>query len=207
MKTVALQDLVKVYGEDAVKRILKTFSCKEKNEDVDRFLRKLAIKNTRKRNSITHLVFDDERRLVAYFTLTNKPLTIRLGDFSDKDVISRLDEVARVTVDRENRIYRISAYLIAQVAKNQAIPEGRNLSGRDLFAEIFSKIAIVQGIVGGKVVFLEYEKERPQLRKLYTQKYGFREFPMPSNEDKQRKLGQLFCFLNDDVERNEPKVD
>ena len=70
-----------------------------------------------------------------------------------------------------------------------------------------SKIAIVQGIVGGKVVFLEYEKERPQLRKLYTQKYGFREFPMPSNEDKQRKLGQLFCFLNDDVERNEPKVD
>ena len=76
-----------------------------------------------------------------------------------------------------------------------------------MFAEIFSKIAIVQGIVGGKVVFLEYEKERPQLRKLYTQKYGFREFPMPSNEDKQRKLGQLFCFLNDDVERNEPKVD
>ena len=207
MKTVALQDLVKAYGEDAVKRILKTFSCKEKNEDVDRFLRKLAIKNTRKRNSITHLVFDDERHLVAYFTLTNKPLTIRLGDFSDKDVISRLDEVARVTVDRENRIYRISAYLIAQVAKNQAIPEGRNLSGRDLFAEIFSKIAIVQGIVGGKVVFLEYEKERPRLRKLYTQKYGFREFPMPSNEDKQRKLGQLFCFLNDDVERNEPKVD
>ena len=207
MKTVALQDLVKAYGEDAVKRILKTFSCKEKNADVDRFLRKLAIKNTRKRNSITHLVFDDERRLVAYFTLTNKPLTIRLGDFSDKDVISRLDEVARVTVDRENRIYRISAYLIAQVAKNQAIPEGRNLSGKDLFAEIFSKIAIVQGIVGGKVVFLEYEKERPQLRKLYIQKYGFREFPMPSNEDKQRKLGQLFCFLNDDVERNEPKVD
>ena len=142
MKTVALQDLVKAYGEDAVKRILKTFSCKEKNEDVDRFLRKLAIKNTRKRNSITHLVFDDERRLVAYFTLTNKPLTIRLGDFSDKDVISRLDEVARVTVDRENRIYRISAYLIAQVAKNQAIPEGRNLSGKDLFAEIFSKIAM-----------------------------------------------------------------
>ena len=42
MKTVALQDLVKAYGEDAVKRILKTFSCKEKNEDVDRFLRKLA---------------------------------------------------------------------------------------------------------------------------------------------------------------------
>ena len=30
---------------------------------------------------------------------------------------------------------------------------------------------------------------------------------MPSNEDKQRELGQLFCFLNDDVERNEPKVD
>ena len=111
MRTVALQDLVNVYGEDAVKRILKTFSCKVKNEDVDRFLRKLAIKNTRKRNSITHLVFDDKRNLVAYFTLTNKPLTIRLGDFSDQDAISRLDEVARVTVDRENRIYRISAYL------------------------------------------------------------------------------------------------
>jgi len=53
-----------------------------------------------------------------------------------------------------------------------------------------------EGIVGGKVVFLEYERDRPKLFETYTKTHKFREFPMPSVEDKGGKLGQLFRFLD-----------
>ena len=47
-----------------------------------------------------------------------------------------------------------------------------------------------------KVVFLEYERDRPKLLETYTKTHKFREFPMPSVEDKGGKLGQLFRFLD-----------
>ena len=61
---------------------------------------------------------------------------------------------------------------------------------------IYGQIRRAQGIVGGKVVFLEYERDRPKLLETYTKTHKFREFPMPSVEDKGGKLGQLFRFLD-----------
>ncbi len=82
------------------------------------------------------------------------------------------------------------------MAKNLATDAGRKLSGTDLFAAIYDQIRRAQGIVGGKVVFLEYERDRPKLLATYTTTHKFREFPMPSVEDKSGKLGQLFRFLD-----------
>jgi hypothetical protein len=50
--------------------------------------------------------------------------------------------------------------------------------------------------VGGKVVFLEYEKDKPKLRDFYKS-CAFEEFKMPSNADDGASFGQMFCFLND----------
>ena len=70
------------------------------------------------------------------------------------------------------------------------------MTGRDLFGAIFSQISAIRKQVGGKVVFVEYEKEKPKLLNFYLQ-HGFQEFKMPSDGVDSIKLGQLFCFLSD----------
>jgi len=195
MKIISLADLLNSLGTSAVKRLLSAFSCRELNEDVDSYLKRWAIPHTKRKTSMTHIVFASDGTIAAYFTLTSKPLTICV-DTLDADTAKRLDDVARVDFDKDRKSYRISAYLVAQVAKNLATSEGRGLSGVDLFAAIYDQIRRVQGIIGGKVVFLEYERDRPKLLEAYTNVHRFREFPMPSTEDKDRKLGQLFRFLD-----------
>ena len=195
MKIISLADLLSSLGASAVKRLLDTFSCRELNEDVDSYLKRWAIPHTKRKTSMTHIVFAPGGEIAAYFTLTSKPLTICF-DTLDADTAKRLNDVARVDFDNDRKSYRISAYLIAQVAKNLASKKGRNLSGSDLFAAIYDQIRRVQGIIGGKVVFLEYERDRPKLLENYTKIHKFREFPMPSAEDKGSRLGQLFRFLD-----------
>ena len=195
MKIISLADLLSSLGASAVKRLLDTFSCKELNEDVDFYLKRWAIPHTKRKTSMTHIVFAPSGAIAAYFTLTSKPLTICF-DTLDADTIKQLNDVARVDFDNYRKSYRISAYLIAQVAKNHASSEGRELSGSDLFAAIYDQIRRAQSIVGGKVVFLEYERDRPKLLTTYTRGHKFREFPMPSAEDTNRRLGQLFRFLD-----------
>ena len=195
MKIISLADLLGPLGASAVKRLLEDFSCRELNEDVDSYLKRWAIPHTKRKTSMTHIVFATGGEIAAYFTLTSKPLTICF-DTLDADTAKRLNDVARVDFDNDRKSYRISAYLIAQVAKNLASKEGRNLSGSHLFAAIYDQIRRVQGIIGGKVVFLEYERDRPKLLETYTKIHKFREFPMPSAEDKGKRLGQLFRFLD-----------
>ena len=195
MKIISLADMHSSLGASTVKRLLHTFSCKELNEDVDSYLKRWAIPHTKRKTSMTHIVFAPDGSIAAYFTLTSKPLTICF-DTLDADTARQLDDVARVDFDNDRKSYRISAYLIAQVAKNLATDAGRKLSGSDLFAAIYGQIRRAQGIVGGKVVFLEYERDRPKLLETYTKTHKFREFPMPSVEDKGGKLGQLFRFLD-----------
>ena len=195
MKIISLVDLLGSLGVSAVKRLLDAFSCRELNEDVDSYLKRWAIPHTKRKTSMTHVVFAPGGEIAAYFTLTSKPLTICF-DTLDADTTKQLNDVARVDLDNDRKSYRISAYLIAQVAKNLASSEGRELSGRDLFAAIYDQIRRVQGIIGGKVVFLEYERDRPKLFETYTKVHKFREFPMPSAEDRNQRLGQLFRFLD-----------
>ena len=64
-------------GEPALIELLSGFSC-PKNQDVERFLKKSAIEFTKKNQSVTYLVVSAEDvRLLGYFTLALKPLTVR----------------------------------------------------------------------------------------------------------------------------------
>ncbi len=57
--------------------LLSGFSS-PKNKDVERFLKKSAIEFTKKNQSVTYLVVSAEDvRLLGYFTLALKPLTVR----------------------------------------------------------------------------------------------------------------------------------
>jgi len=74
-------------GEPALVELLSGFSC-PKNPDVERFLKKSAIEFTKKNQSVTYLVVSAEDvRLLRYFTLALKPLTVK-GDVWKRVIFS-----------------------------------------------------------------------------------------------------------------------
>ena len=124
-----------------------------------------------------------------------KPFSIRLTRLTARQK-NAMKDLARISISKEEKHYGISSYLIAQLAKNYALEDGKLISGRDLVGFILDQIRGIRDQVGGKVVFLEYEKDRPKLRDFYKS-CAFEEFKMPSDADDGASFGQMFCFLND----------
>ena len=200
---VPLLDLVALKGEENVLGILSRFSCHGKNDEVEAYLKETAIRHTRKNTSITHLVMTpDCSECLAYYTLAVKPFAIsaeRLNNRQKKE----MRDVAKMRKDENSKDFLISAYLIAQLGRNFVVPEKWHVTGRDLFNAIFGQISAIRRQVGGKVVFVEYEKEKKRLLKFY-QDHGFQEFKVPSDGADSGNLGQLFFFLNDEFPTGGP---
>ena len=193
---VPLLDLIELKGEEDVLGILSRFSCDGKNDEVEAYLKETAIRHTRKNTSVTHLVMTpDCSECLAYYTLAIKPFAIAAGRLNNRQR-KEMRDVAKMRKDENSKDFLISAYLIAQLARNFAVSEKWRVTGRDLFGAIFSQVNAIRRQVGGKVVFVEYEKEKTRLLNFYQQ-HGFQEFKMPSDGDDGGKLGQLFFFLND----------
>lgn len=193
---VPLADLIALKGEENVLDILSRFSCNGKNNEVEEYLKETAIRHTRKNTSVTHLVMTpDCSECLAYYTLAIKPFAIIADRLSNRQK-KEMRDVAKMRKDESGQDFLISAYLIAQLARNFSVPEKWHVTGRDLFDAIFSQIIGIRRQVGGKVVFVEYEKAKTQLLKFY-QNHGFQEFKMPSDGADSGKLGQLFFFLDE----------
>lgn len=161
-----------ILGEEALQQILSEFSC-EKNSDVETFLKERAIEFTKKNQSITYLVFNNEdAALVGYFTLTIKPISVKADYFSNtvKRKIARVSEL-----DPENGMYTLSAYLIAQLGKNYANCNNEKVSGKQLLEAAVDTIRQLQYMVGGMVIFLEAE-DRERLLRFYEVENGFKRF-------------------------------
>lgn len=161
-----------ILGEEALQQILSEFSC-EKNSDVETFLKERAIEFTKKNQSITYLVFNNEdAALVGYFTLTIKPISVKADYFSNtvKRKIARVSEL-----DPENGMYTLSAYLIAQLGKNYANCNNEKVSGKQLLEAAVDTIRQLQYMVGGMVIFLEAE-DREILLRFYEVENGFKRF-------------------------------
>ena len=116
-------------GEPALVKLLSGFSC-PKNPDVERFLKKSAIAFTKKNQSVTYLVFSkDNGKMLGYFTLALKPLTIRGETVSNttKRKLLRISEL-----DESSDTYTMSAYLIAQLGKNYTNGANEKITGKEL---------------------------------------------------------------------------
>lgn len=75
--------------------------------------------------------------------------------------------------------------------------------GKNSEVEDYLKETAIRKQIGGKVVFVEYERDKERLLKFY-QDNGFEEFKVPSDEDAKGRLGQLFYFLpNDSVQQSQ----
>lgn len=160
----------RLVGEENAKLVLQTFDCRI-NPEVQDFLSRKAMQAGKLKSAITYLVFGSANpQLLGYFTLVLKPFSIAREQLSSKNrrLVSRFAELNERTDE-----YTAALYLIAQVGKNFAIDEQERISGKALIELALERLRAAQGIVGGKLVLVEREADRPQLLDFYTA-CGFR---------------------------------
>lgn len=173
--------------------MLSGFSC-PKNPDVERFLKKSAIEFTKKNQSVTYLVVSAEDvRLLGYFTLALKPLTVR-GETVSNTVKRKLLRISEL--DEKSDTYTMSAYLVAQLGKNFSESEGKDITGEELLKLAWDKIKEIQYLGGGIVTFLEAENEEKLLSFYRGNRFSqFDTRQTASDTDEPHELVQLLRLL------------
>ena len=180
-------------GEDELLQILSEFSC-PKNPDVERFLKHSSIEFTKKNQSVTYLVFSvADGKLLGYFTLALKPLTVR-GETVSNTVKRKLLRVSEL--DKKSDTYTMSAYLIAQLGKNYSENDGKMITGAELLELAWDKIKATQYMFGGMVTFLEAENEEKLLSFYRNNRFSqFDTRQTISDTDEAHELVQLLRLL------------
>ena len=180
-------------GEDELRQILSEFSC-PMNPDVERFLKYSSIEFTKKNQSVTYLVFSvADGKLLGYFTLALKPLTVR-GETVSNTVKRKLLRVSEL--DKKSDTYTMSAYLIAQLGKNYSENDGKMITGAELLGLAWDKIKATQYMFGGMVTFLEAENEEKLLSFYRDNRFSqFDTRQTASDTDEAHELVQLLRLL------------
>ena len=180
-------------GEDELLQILSEFSC-PKNPDVERFLKHSSIEFTKKNQSVTYLVFSvADGKLLGYFTLALKPLTVR-GETVSNTVKRKLLRVSEL--DKKSDTYTMSAYLIAQLGKNYSEKDGKMITGAELLGLAWDKIKATQYMFGGMVTFLEAENEEKLLSFYRDNRFSqFDTRQTASDAEESHELVQLLRLL------------
>ena len=180
-------------GEDELLQILSEFSC-PMNPDVERFLKHSSIEFTKKNQSVTYLVFSvADGKLLGYFTLALKPLTVR-GETVSNTVKRKLLRVSEL--DKKSDTYTMSAYLIAQLGKNYSEKDGKMITGAELLGLAWDKIKATQYMFGGMVTFLEAENEEKLLSFYRDNRFSqFDTRQTTSDTDESHELVQLLRLL------------
>ena len=180
-------------GEDELLQILSEFSC-PLNPDVERFLKYSSIEFTKKNQSVTYLGFSvADGKLLGYFTLALKPLTVR-GETVSNTVKRKLLRVSEL--DKKSDTYTMSTYLIAQLGKNYSENDGKMITGAELLGLAWDKIKATQYMFGGMVTFLEAENEEKLLSFYRDNRFSqFDTRQTISDTDESHELIQLLRLL------------
>lgn len=180
----------KMMGEEALAIFIQSFSC-PKNREVEDFLKNKARHSSRLSSSMTYLVWDDEtKELLGYFTLTAKAYSVMGVSLNSKNrrLIERFAEVDA------NGYFNAAVYLIAQIGKNYALSEDHRISGNDLLALAIEKLSMVKQSIGGKLVMVEREIDRPKLLDFYESN-GFKSWTTRRNAKDGIVYDQMFSVL------------
>lgn len=177
-------------GEENLRFFLSGFSC-PKNLEVEDFLRNKARQSACRSSSVTYLVCSDKRKeLLGYFTIMTKAYSVNGKSLNSAN--RRLIE--RFAEPDENGYYHAAVYLIAQIGKNFAIPEERRIEGNDLLALAIEKFEIAKNVLGGKLVMVEREVDRPKLLEFYNDN-GFKSWTTRRNAKDGIVYDQMFSVL------------
>ena len=150
-----------------------------------------SIEFTKKNQSVTYLVFSvADGRLLGYFTLALKPLTVR-GETVSNTVKKKLLRVSEL--DKKSDTYTMSADLIAQLGKNYSENDGKMIIGAELLGLVWEKIKVTQYMFGGMVTFLEAENEE-KLSSFYRNN-RFSQFDIRQTTSDKDESHELIQFL------------
>lgn len=172
-KIISLNELLEQLGEERTREILSSFSC-PLNYDVENFLKHKAIVFDNQSISRSKLVFTSYKKqlvLVGYFTLTYKDFII-----PDKVLTSNLRRRLNKfgSYDKQLKIHKISAPLIAQLGKNFTDGYNTLITGDELLQIACDCVKEVQLNIGGKLVYIECE-DKTRLVEFY-ERNGFKVF-------------------------------
>ena len=188
----SLEDFIALYGEEVCMLKVSSFAC-PLNKKVEEFLKSKSFQTTRLGASVTYLVTDSETfDLVGYFTLVLKPFKVKDEGLSSRNrrMISRFAEF-----DEEDKSYTAALYLIAQIGKNYALPEDSRIDGADLMQLALQKLRAAQHLVGGKLVLVDRETDRPKLLKFYQQ-FNFKSWNVRHSKKDGIDYDQMLCVLD-----------
>ena len=171
-------------GEDRLLHEISEFSC-PKNPDVENFLKNNAVEFTKKSQSVTYFVYSlESKRLVGYFSIALKSLTVR-GEMVSKTVKKKLLRISEL--DENLDTYNMSAYLIAQLAKNYTNDCDKEITGAELIE--------LAWMAGGVVAFLEAEPREKLLSFYQTNRFQQFDTRQTTSSEEQHELVQLLRLL------------
>ena len=189
---IPISDLKERQGASFVSALVDGFEC-AKNAEVETFLKRKASSFAKQDISVTHLAFNGGgKSFVGYFTLAHKPLSVAAGQLSG----TQRRRLSRFAVrDEATDSYQLSAFLIAQLGRNFAVPGNEAISGDELLQMAFDVLAMSQRQIGGQVVFLECEEGNGKLLDFYRRN-GFVPFGVRESKSDRQTYAQLFAFLH-----------
>lgn len=192
---VNIQDMLKAVGEEELLKLLSDFSC-PLNTEVEDFVRNKAIDFAKRKLSVTYLVMkkinEGKSVLVGIYTLSHKAIEITNANLSNA-TRKKLSRYA--ALDKDTDKYNISAFLIAQFGKNNAVPKEDSIAGNELMDLTFELLRHVQYCVGGGVVYLDCENVEKVLEFYQNDCNRFKIFGERESEIEQKRYLQLLRFF------------
>lgn len=192
LKTFSLAEYEANIGSEGLNELLDSFSCPV-NPEVENFLKKKAVSSARLSSSQTYLVCSDVTgELLGYYTLVLKSYSINAASLNSAN--RRL--MSRFAEEDDAGNFNAAVYLIAQIGKNFAIAENERVTGDDLIAGALDEFRAIKRRIGGKLVMVERESDRPKLLDFY-EKNGFKSWTTRVNAKDGVQYDQMFAVLSD----------
>ena len=193
VKLATLQAYGNAMGAQKLRALLASYSC-PLNKEVESFLKdeSRAVHSGKMSSSVTYLALDVATGdLLGYFTLMMKAYSVKAAELTsaNRRLVKRspaLDAGGNLTT---------AVYLIAQLGKNYALPEERRISGAVLLELALTVFRRTKEAIGGKLVMVEREIDRPKLLDFYNDN-GFKSWTTRRNARDGMVYDQMFSVLD-----------
>ena len=178
LSLLTISEFEDTVGSDALADTLARFSC-PLNKEVESYLKdsSRAVQSSQMSSSVTYLAFDSRSNdLLGYFTLMMKAYSVKSDalNSANKRLIRRFSEI-----DSSGN-FTAAVYLIAQIGKNFALPEEDQIEGSELLMAAMNVFCETKKAIGGKLVMVEREADRPKLLEFYNDN-GFKSWTTRRN--------------------------
>jgi hypothetical protein len=193
LSLLTISEFEDTVGSDALADTLARFSC-PLNKEVESYLKdsSRAVQSSQMSSSVTYLAFDSRSNdLLGYFTLMMKAYSVKSDalNSANKRLIRRFSEI-----DSSGN-FTAAVYLIAQIGKNFALPEEDQIEGSELLMAAMNVFCETKKAIGGKLVMVERESDRPKLLEFYNDN-GFKSWTTRRNAKDGMVYDQMFAVLD-----------